>query len=126
MYFLDERAGRIADIGTRSLKAAIDTRADSVGADDDGSIGGRFYGRVYHPNALFLKIFYNDRVMYQGTESSDFFPLSTSLYVISTARLTPKQKPAVFATSILFMTLFKQLPYLAHDKSGSVLYLTHI
>ena len=106
MYFLDKRAGRVADIGARSLKAAIDTRADSVGADDDGSI--------------------TTGLCIRGPKVATFFPLSTSLYVISTARLTPKQKPAVFATSIFFMTLFKQLPYLAHDKSGSVLYLTHI
>lgn len=64
--------------------------------------------------------------MYQGTESSDFFSAVNELICHLDARLTPKQKPAVFATSILFMALFKQLPYLAHDKSGSVLYLTHI
>ena len=110
MYFLDERAGRIADIGTRSLKAAIDTRADSVGADDDGSIGGRFYGRVYHPNALFLKIFYNDRVMYQGTESSDFFSAVNELICHLDRAVDPEAEARRFCNLNPFHDPFQAAP----------------
>jgi len=74
VYFLDKRAGGVADVCARRLEAAVYARPHSVSADDYGSPRQRFHGRVYHPNALFLKILYNDRVMYQRAEGRNLFP----------------------------------------------------